>query len=287
MKKSLSNKVTESELLEYRRLKAKSAEHILRERDKKADSLSLSKLSQEQVRNEAGFGLTKSILQRYEDSSNNYLGTPETLIGLSKYYGVSTDYLLGLENNPSPNPELREIYSYIGLSESTVNALKDHVSRIENESMITARDKIFKMEILNKVLSDSTLILSLVDTIRKCVAIRDAYSFIENGEFIWDREMSIAKYLASENYSESIDRISEGMNILTEKEISNLYDAEDKKELHNLIFNSDSMLIIANFPEQLKDNEYRERYISKLLPNFNKKSSSDDTSTKKGNDDEQ
>ncbi len=47
------------------------------------------------------------------------------LIKLSQYYGVSSDYLLGISDVVSPDPDLRSVCEYTNLSEGAVMALRD------------------------------------------------------------------------------------------------------------------------------------------------------------------
>lgn len=49
----------------------------------------------------------------------------DTLKKLCEYYNVSSDYILGLSDVPSPNAEIRAICETTGLSEKTVSKLHD------------------------------------------------------------------------------------------------------------------------------------------------------------------
>lgn len=47
----------------------------------------------------------------------------EHLCKLADFYGVSTDYLLGISDVESPNPKVPEVMTYTGLTEDNVNLL--------------------------------------------------------------------------------------------------------------------------------------------------------------------
>lgn len=65
-------------------------------------------------------GLSKSALGNYERDDNTEM-SPYAIVTLAKFYGVSSDYLLGLtENKNHPNTALRELH----LSDSAVDVLK-------------------------------------------------------------------------------------------------------------------------------------------------------------------
>ena len=66
-------------------------------------------------------GLSKSALGNYEKDGSTEV-SPYAMVTLAKFYGVSTDYLLGLtENKNHPNTALDELH----LSDSAVDVLRD------------------------------------------------------------------------------------------------------------------------------------------------------------------
>lgn len=68
-------------------------------------------------------GVSKSLIQALEnDNSNRDVGYSKIVL-LAKYYGVSVDYLLTLTDTPSPDPIVREICEYTGLSPDAVSLL--------------------------------------------------------------------------------------------------------------------------------------------------------------------
>ena len=55
-------------------------------------------------------GLSRSALGKYESDENAKDISPFAILTLAKFYGVSTDYLLGLtENKNHPNTELNAL----------------------------------------------------------------------------------------------------------------------------------------------------------------------------------
>ena len=65
-------------------------------------------------------GLSRSALGKYESDENAKDISPFAILTLAKFYGVSTDYLLGLtENKNHPNTELNALH----LSDDTITVL--------------------------------------------------------------------------------------------------------------------------------------------------------------------
>lgn len=74
----------------------------------------------------------------------------ETLYGLAEFYNVSTDYLLGLTDNPTTKAELRTVCDYTGLSRENIEVitiLKDAGYKHIIESVINDR---FFLELINR-----------------------------------------------------------------------------------------------------------------------------------------
>ena len=71
----------------------------------------------------AGAGVTESILSNIEnDDIDRDVGCSH-VIALANYYGVTTDYLLGLSNAPTNDESVISAVSFTGLSVETVNKL--------------------------------------------------------------------------------------------------------------------------------------------------------------------
>lgn len=76
----------------------------------------------------------------------------EYLYCLADFYGVSTDYLLGISNSRSRNTEIRTIHNSTGLSESAVKHLVK-IKEKENTVMGSA-----KVMLLNAILEDDSFL---------------------------------------------------------------------------------------------------------------------------------
>lgn len=92
-----------------------------------------NRLSHEKLRTELlkyGIEISKDSLINYEVTdpfhtkaySNNGMKV-EYLRAFAAFYHVSTDYLLGLANDPTPDPTIQSVCSYTGLSGATVKTL--------------------------------------------------------------------------------------------------------------------------------------------------------------------
>ena len=75
-------------------------------------------------------GASAANIKKWESGARNIDG--QHLIALSKFFGVSADYIIGLTNVESPNPEVKAICDYTGLSEDAVNVL--HYIRSKSDS---------------------------------------------------------------------------------------------------------------------------------------------------------
>lgn len=69
-------------------------------------------------------GITKSLIEDIESTA----GTPRnvgylTVKKLAQYYGVSSDYLLGLSGTPSVDEDIKVVFKITGLSEKAINTL--------------------------------------------------------------------------------------------------------------------------------------------------------------------
>lgn len=64
---------------------------------------------------------TRQSVTAYEDGS--IIPTADKIIAVAQYFGVSADYLLGLNPNPSVKGNCREAAEYTGLSENAIEIL--------------------------------------------------------------------------------------------------------------------------------------------------------------------
>ena len=89
-------------------------EDLIAEKKKKSGK------SQNQIADE--IGITASALSNYASDSKE--AGINSLCKIARYFGVSTDYLLGLNDNPSTNPTRRAITTEYGLSDKTLRIFK-------------------------------------------------------------------------------------------------------------------------------------------------------------------
>lgn len=68
--------------------------------------------------------------------------TIDYLVKYANYFGVSTDYLLGLADPATRDPKIKAICEYTGLSETAVNTLHERISNIEENNDKTVMEHI-------------------------------------------------------------------------------------------------------------------------------------------------
>lgn len=99
---------------------------------------------------------SRQAVTKYIDGSSSPTG--DKLIALAKFFGVSTDYLLGLTENKTPSTEKRAICEYTGLNEKTIDRIHGYTTSHE--------DHTFNRKVLNIILGDSELYAVLQATKR-------------------------------------------------------------------------------------------------------------------------
>ena len=92
--------------------------------------------------------------------------TKETIVLLSNLFNVSTDYLLGLSDVSSKNPDVLMICEYTGLSESAVENLHSILPSKTN------RDSLFYLKSLNLLL-ESTEGIHFLQLLFHCLVIEN------------------------------------------------------------------------------------------------------------------
>lgn len=96
----------------------------------------------------SALGVTDNTISYYV--SGKRMPNTEQIIKISKFLNVSSDYLLGLADEPSNNPEINDIKAYTGLTENSIRFLnslfcdlKEYNSYISNggesKNELTAR----------------------------------------------------------------------------------------------------------------------------------------------------
>lgn len=70
-------------------------------------------------------GITKSLIEDLESNVGNQRNVGYlTIKKLAQYYGVSSDYLLGLSNTPSTKEDIRAACKTTGLSDTAIKAIR-------------------------------------------------------------------------------------------------------------------------------------------------------------------
>jgi transcriptional regulator with XRE-family HTH domain/virulence-associated protein VapD len=78
-------------------------------------------------------GVTKSTIGLYETGDN--VPDIKNLYKLSKLLGLSADYLIGLSAVKNPDPKVKEIHDFTGLSEEAISLLND--ANLKNNVIVT------------------------------------------------------------------------------------------------------------------------------------------------------
>ncbi len=68
----------------------------------------------------------------------------EQIIEISKFLGVSSDFLLGLSDNKTTEPKLKSACEYTGLNEEAIKFLHDFFNGLHNDSPNEEKEKIKK-----------------------------------------------------------------------------------------------------------------------------------------------
>ena len=71
-------------------------------------------------------GADQQTLRRYESGERK--PDTEMLLRIAKYYNVSADYLLGLSENSTVEPDMKAAVKCTGLSQKAIEGLQDHLT---------------------------------------------------------------------------------------------------------------------------------------------------------------
>ena len=109
--------------------------------------------SQNQIAEE--IGITPSSLSSYASDSKE--AGINSLCKIAKYFGVSTDYLLGMSDNPSTNIKLREITNKYGLTNEALRELANlkKYETLESKAALTFINAMIE-SLRSGTVSDST-----------------------------------------------------------------------------------------------------------------------------------
>lgn len=113
--------------------------------------------TQEQLAAVLGLAARQSVTG-YTDGSTS--PTPEKIVAVAKYYGVTADYLLGLSDNPSIDPDIQAACKTTGLSQRAIEniiKLKGMETEVVDEEILCALP-IRPLEAFEKMVESSEII---------------------------------------------------------------------------------------------------------------------------------
>ena len=138
----------------------------------------------------------------------------ETLFNIATKLNISADYLLGLSNVHTVNPQLREAVDYTGLSEDAINLI--HPLHLSNETIIHS-------QILNLFLEEPCFIYVFTNSFYEyCTA---------NHEYLSYRQRMAAK---AEQLMDELEKDESADTNGFELELNKIHDLEDNKDIRHL-----------------------------------------------------
>lgn len=80
-------------------------------------------------------GVTRQAVSQYQDGSTQ--PNAETITNIANYFDVSTDYLLGLADNPTTDKDLNFVAEYTGLSQQIVSMLNGELKTLDKKKELS------------------------------------------------------------------------------------------------------------------------------------------------------
>lgn len=146
-------------------------------------------------------GITKSLIEDLESNVGNQRNVGYlTIKKLAQYYGVSSDFLLGLSNTPSTKEDIRAACKTTGLSDTAIKAIR-------SMGDIKFKDKVLHRAEFQRVLScmfEDPRFLSII------LHIIEAERLLQSQE--------IDNSLSAKNFIESIDKVESFGYVVLERE---------------------------------------------------------------------
>lgn len=117
-------------------------------------------------------GITRQSLSRYE--TNERTPNIELVYNIAKHFNVSADYLLGLSDNPTTDPDIQNACKVTGLSEEAIERLSSlqycDFNALYNTSRIKVLDKLLNSRFLKSLL-DSICRFQLASSDKSITAV--------------------------------------------------------------------------------------------------------------------
>lgn len=183
----------------------------------------------------AATGVSKSAIQALEDDSISRSVGYDKVAKLSEHYGVSTDYLLGLTNVKSINPDMRNAIEFTGLTQESIETIRSLISQDHSDVHI---------DILNWFLSNPDFTLSLISRLHNFMLESQSF-FIEKNT--WKETL---KY--QEKISNGMSMSDDSVSIITNA-LFNLDEQEGRKDLAHFRASQLFNHILEDFIEQFCD----------------------------------
>lgn len=161
------------------------------------------------LENEAGLVISRDSLRGYEvqepkggpsHSSNDGMNA-ETLRTLAQFYGVSSDYILGLTEISTPNPTAQAACEYTGLTEENAKMLHEFVAS-DSENW-----KYGKTNPENARFPGLDLVNDFLDCVRNEHFMETEYWFLRYASHV--HSTSGEEYRRVEKYRECADKLQE------------------------------------------------------------------------------
>lgn len=175
-----------------------------------------------------GIGISRGALSYYEKGERN----PDinTLSSIAKYYGVSADYLLGLSDAQTLTTEEKVICDTIGLSPQSVEILKIHAQKAQENFIEISKDEdtwesamwsYLFLQAINIIVGDNVL---LGDIASYLFTTFTHYTDFDNDDDIYHRISSLELFDSKLriSYSDDYDFLSDAILLRIQRELSSI-----------------------------------------------------------------
>lgn len=162
-------------------------------------------------------GIAKTTLAAYEQGKNE--PSSETLIKISKFFNVSTDYLLGITNIQTTSLDIAFMIKYLGLTEHSLTEL-----HLCNQNAINGNvNAQQKIETLNLLFSPQCNLLERITAYLQFSATHFK-NFYDNSDDALSpiSELELWDDISKSSYSDDWDLWSKALLLIVEEELTGL-----------------------------------------------------------------
>ena len=111
-------------------------------------------------------GADQQTLRRYESGERK--PDTEMLLRIAKYYNVSADYLLGLSENSTVEPDMKAAVKCTGLSQKAIEGLQDHLTaELEPLETLLGSDRFYDILLQLRILQNTSAQFNDTDDIKR------------------------------------------------------------------------------------------------------------------------